>query len=134
MVLRQRLNCCFLILQVSITSIVFAEQSEEQVNIVSEPEIALKLKIKNRSGYETDSIGMGGRSSVTKQLYLDDIFLPDHLRFPEFDKSLQPYYEWKRGIRQKRNLQLGTDYTSLFQRASDSLTTHQSAAGGVYRL
>jgi porin len=86
------------------SSIVFAEQSEEQGQTVSESKTVLKSKIKNRSGYETDDIGTGGRSSVTKQLYLDDIFLPEHLRFPEFDKSLQPYYEWKRGIRQKRNL------------------------------
>jgi porin len=116
------------------SSIVFAEQSEEQGQTVSESKTVLKSKIKNRSGYETDDIGTGGRSSVTKQLYLDDIFLPEHLRFPEFDKSLQPYYEWKRGIRQKRNLQLGTDYTSLFQKASESLSSHKSAAGGVYRL
>lgn len=125
---------CFLffLLTVFISPHVFAELVENRM--VTESDSALKDKIKSRSGYETDNVGTGGRSSVTKQLYMDDIFLPDHLRFPEFDKSLQPYYEWKRGIRAKHDLQLGTDYTSLFQTASDTLTTSDSAAGGVYRL
>ncbi len=117
-----------------LSSSVRAQQSEVIVTPAVSPNNDLKEKIKSRSGFETDDVGTGGRSSVTKQLYLDDIFASEHLRFPEFDKSLQPYYEWKRGIRQKRHLQLGTDYTSLFQSASDSLTSNESAAGGVYRL
>ncbi len=115
-------------------SSVLSQQSEVVATSAVSQNSDLKGKIKNRSGFETDDIGTGGRSSVTKQLYMDDIFIPDHLRFPEFDKSLQPYYEWKRGIREEHDLQLGTDYTSLFQAASDTLTSSESAAGGVYRL
>jgi len=112
------------LLQIFITSSVFAEQSG----------VSTTNQIENRSGYTKNKVGTGGRASVTKQLYLDDIFVPDHLRFPEFDKSLQPYYEWKGEVRDKSNLQLGTDYTSLFQNASESLSDSTSAAGGVYRL
>ena len=122
------------LLQVFIAPFVFAEQSEKQNHTESESEGKLKAERKSRSGYEADDIGTGGRSSVTKQLYFDDAFVPEHLRFPEFDKSLQPYYEWKRGIRQKNDLELGTDYTSLFQSASESLSSSESAAGGVYRF
>lgn len=114
----------FILLLIFVSPVVFAEPSDD----------SLKDSIKNRSGFTENKVGAGGRTSVTKQLYLDDIFMPDHLRFPEFDKSLQPYYEWKRGVRDKHDLQLGTDYTSLFQNASESLSSSTSAAGGVYRL
>ncbi|NOQ88455.1 MAG: hypothetical protein GQ550_05970, partial [Gammaproteobacteria bacterium] len=90
-----------------LSSCVFAQQSENQSTSVDDTSTTLKEKIKTRSGYEVDDIGYGGRSSVGKQLYLDDIFVPEHLRFPEFDKSLQPYYEWKRKIREQHNLQFG---------------------------
>jgi len=90
---------------------VFAQQGAESTSI-NNADTSLKTKVKTRSGYEADDIGFGGRSSVGKQLYLDDIFVPDHLRFPEFDKSLQPYYEWKRSVREKSDVQLGQDYTS----------------------
>ncbi|MBE9561108.1 MAG: hypothetical protein IMF15_09990, partial [Proteobacteria bacterium] len=114
----------FTFLLIFLSPTVLAEQSDD----------SLKGSIENRSGFTDNKVGTGGRASVTKQLYLDDIFVSDHLRFPEFDKSLQPYYEWKRGIRDEHNLQLGTDYTSLFQNASESLSDSSSAAGGVYRL
>ena len=117
-----------------LSSCVFAQQSENQSTSVDDTSTTLKEKIKTRSGYEVDDIGYGGRSSVGKQLYLDDIFVPEHLRFPEFDKSLQPYYEWKRKIRKQHNLQFGQDYTSLYQKASDSLNDTDSASAGVYRF
>ena len=123
-----------LLLQVFVSPIVNAEQSEIKDNDSSESKTNLKYKIESRSGYTENKVGTGGRASVTKQLYLDDIFVPDHLRFPEFDKLLHPYYEWKRDVRDKHDLQLGTDYTSLFQNASESLSDSTSAAGGVYRL
>ena len=112
---------------------IFAQQGTES-NSINNADTSLKTKVKARSGYEADDIGYGGRSSVGKQLYLDDIFVPDHLRFPEFDKSLQPYYEWKRSVRETSDVQLGQDYTSLYQKASDSLTDVDSASGGVYRF
>ncbi len=113
---------------------ILAQQSETQSPSLSESGSSIKEKIKTRSGYEADDVGYGGRSSVVKQLYLDDIFVPQHLRFPEFDKSLQPYYEWKRSVREKSDVQLGQDYTSLYQKASDSLTHVDSASGGVFRF
>ena len=120
--------------QFLLPSYVFAQHSEDQSNSTNETSVDLKKEVKTRSGYEVDDIGYGGRSSVSKQLYLDDVFVPEHLRFPEFDKSLQPYYEWKRKIRKQHNLQFGQDYTSLYQNASDSLTETDSASAGVYRF
>ena len=78
------MNNKFILFLTLLSSSVFAQKDEASID--------LKKEIKSRSGYEVDNIGYGGRSSVGKQLYLDDIFIPDHLRFPEFDKSLQPYY------------------------------------------
>ena len=71
---------------------------------------------------------------MSKQLYRNDLFIPDALRFPELDKSIQPYYEWKRTIREKHDLQFGQDYTALYQKASDSLTDTDSVIAGVYRF
>ena len=122
------------LLLILLSSCVFAQQDDSQSVPVEKPDAELKKQVKSRSGYEVDNIGYGGRTSVGKQLYLDDIFIPDRLRFPEFDKSIQPYYEWKRKIREKHNLQFGQDYTALYQKASDTLTDTDSASAGVYRL
>lgn len=115
-------------------SCVFAQQDDSQQAPVDETKSDPKKQVKSRSGYETDNIGYGGRTSVGKQLYLDDLYIPDALRFPEFDKSIQPYYEWKRNIREQHNLQFGQDYTALYQKASDSLTETDNASAGVYRF
>ena len=88
----------YFIAQFFLPSYVFAQHSEDQSTSTNETNVDLKKEVKTRSGYEVDDIGYGGRSSVGKQLYLDDVFVPEHLRFPEFDKSLQPYYEWKRKV------------------------------------
>ena len=122
------------LLLILLSSCVFAQQDDSQSVPVEKSDAELKKQVKSRSGYEVDNIGYGGRTSVGKQLYLDDIFIPDRLRFPEFDKSIQPYYEWKRKIREKHNLQFGQDYTALYQKASDTLTDTDSASAGVYRL
>ena len=123
-------NKKFLLL-ILLSSCVFAQQDDSQSVPVEKSDAELKKQVKSRSGYEVDNIGYGGRTSVGKQLYLDDIFIPDALRFPEFDKSIQPYYEWKRKIREKHNLQFGQDYTALYQKASDTLTDTDSASAGV---
>lgn len=117
-----------------LSSCVLAQQDDSQSVSVEEPDADLRKQVKSRSGYEPDNIGYGGRSSVSKQLYQDDLFIPDALRFPEFDKSIQPYYEWKRNIREKHDLQFGQDYTALYQKASDSLTNTDSVLAGVYRF
>ena len=138
--LEQKLLPAFFLLHVFVASTVIAEQAvtieqlEHKNYSLPSSDSSLKGSVKSRSGFTDVKIGTGGRASVTKQLYLDDIFVPEHLRFPEFDESLQPYYEWKRVVRDKHDLQLGTDYTSLFQNASESLSDSTSAAGGVYRL
>ena len=98
-----------------LSSCVFAQQGEDQPVPEDGSDEGIKNKVKSRSGYEADNIGYGGRASVGKQLYLDDLFIPDGLRFPEFDKSIQPYYEWKRKVREQHDLQFAQDYTARLQ-------------------
>lgn len=124
----------FFIFQFFMSFCLYAQQNNDENISLEAAATGLKHKVKSRSGYSADETGTGRQQSVSKQLLLDDIFVPEHLRFPEFDSSLQPYYEWKRGVRDDYDLQLGTDYTSLFQTASDSLTETDSAAGGVFRF
>ena len=126
-------NKIFLLLMF-LSPCVFAQQDDSQQAPVGESNDDLRKQVKSRSGYETDNIGYGGRTSVGKQLYLDNLYISDALRFPEFDKSIQPYYEWKRKVRKQHNLQFGQDYTSLYQKSSSSLTENDSASGGLYRL
>lgn len=122
------------LLLVFLSSCVFAQQGESDLVTVEKSNDDLKKQVKSRSGYEDDNTGRGARTSVARQIYLDDLFIPERLRFPDFDRSIQPYYEWKRKLREQYNIQFGQDYTSLYQKASDSLTDTDSASGGVYRL
>lgn len=135
---KRRLFSGLLLFQVLTVSAVSAEQVETQnetnVEFKDGAVVSKHTQSKSRSGYETDDLDSAGRASVTRRLALDDRFVPEHLRFPEFDKSLQPYFEWKRGLEQKHGLQFAADYTSLLQKASDSLTAHDTTAGGVFRL
>lgn len=124
-----------LLLHAVISPVVLSQEIQPEKDLPEKESVGeLKKQVKSRSGYDADEIGFGSRASVSKQLYLDDIFIPDRLRLPGFDKSIQPYYEWKKRVKKKTNIQFGQDYTSLYQSASNSLTETDTASGGIYRL
>lgn len=132
---KKRLSLTFvLLLHYCLFPTVYAQESQAEQDSSGETSTDLKKQVKSRSGYEPDEGGYGSQASVGKQLYLDSIFIPDRLRFPEFDKSIQPYFEWKRKVFEQYDLQFGQDYTSLYQKASESLTDTDSASAGVYRF
>ncbi len=57
-----------------LSSCVLAQQDDSQSVPVEKSDVVdLKKQVKSRSGYEADDIVYGGRASVGKQLYLDDI-------------------------------------------------------------
>ncbi|MEZ5591979.1 MAG: carbohydrate porin [Gammaproteobacteria bacterium] len=95
---------------------------------------ALAQSVQTRAGYEADP-GFAGPSATTSQLAEDDAPKEPALRFPAFDSTLQPWFDWKRGLNEDYGLQLGVAYTSLYQAASDVLVGAEDDAGsGIFRL
>jgi len=88
----------------------------------------------HKSGYKSDTPQLGGPSSVPSQLEEDDLVKQPAVRFPSIDRVLQPWFDWKKEINEKYNLQIGVDYVSLYQGASDSITGENNAASGIFRM
>ena len=87
----------------------------------------------SKSGFESDP-GFGGPRSVNAQLVEDDLFTFPSFRFPEIDESLKPWFDWKKELNEKHGLKLGTDYSILYQRASDVAQGDDYAISGVFRF
>lgn len=86
-----------------------------------------------KSGYERDP-GFGSPDSVPSQLEEDDKIKEPTFVFPGMDESLRSWFEWKKGINSKHGLRLGTDYSTLYQRANDVLSGQNYAASGALRF
>jgi hypothetical protein len=77
---------------------------------------------------------LGGPSSVTAQLEEDDEIKKTAFRFPWFDRTLQPWFDFKGRLNNRNGLQLGAAYTMLYQGASTApaarRTRRRSASPG----
>jgi len=74
---------------------------------------------------------LGGPDAVENQMELDradkDVLFES--------KYLEPYFEWKDGIKEKHGLSFGTDYTSVYLSANDNLPgTDDYSASGMIRF
>ena len=67
----------------------------------------------SKSGYD-DLSKFGGPGSVEEQLEQDDKLKTPVFRFDGLRSLLDPYYEWKSGLKQESGFAFGTDYTALF--------------------
>jgi len=85
-----------------------------------------------KAGYD-DPPGFGAPFSVPGQLDEDDREKVPVVRFPAIDRGLKPWYDWKKRLNESRGLQLGLDYTTLYQRLDDSLTGEERAWSGIFR-
>ena len=88
----------------------------------------------HKSGYEPSKVPFGGPNSVRAQLGIDDLVKKAAVRLRSIDKLLQPWVDWKKKINEKYGLQLGADYSVLYQGASESLTGERNAFSGVFRI
>jgi len=84
-------------------------------------------------GYRTSDAGFSGPSSVQSQLDEDDILKNPVLRFPNIDRSFQPWQDTKKRFNDKYDIQFGFDYNVLSQSISDSLSGEDNAAVGILR-
>lgn len=82
-----------------------------------------------RSGYAEGPPPSEGRDSVVLDLYEDDIDTGAVWKPKRLDGVLDPYWDWKRGLKQKYGLKLQVSYQSLGMWLDDSPGEDDSAAG-----
>jgi len=88
----------------------------------------------SKSGYESDG-GFGGPTSVQGELEEEDRINQPAFRFPAIDAALQPWFDYKKDLKDRYGLQFGVHYTTTFQGASDELTGAEDfAASGIFRV
>jgi len=75
----------------------------------------------------------GGPSSVSAELKAADAVKKTAFRFDDIQRGLAPWFEWKKGVFDTRNLALGMEVLFLYQHATASLGKDQ-AAGAMYRV
>lgn len=75
----------------------------------------------------------GGPRSVSGQVKSDDEQKTSAYRFEGLTNSLQPYYDFKQRVNERRGLAFGSDFNLLHQYASDS-AGEDNAAGSVLRV
>lgn len=108
--------------------------SSENRRVTPEVSIATKEPVTHRAGY-TDNPKIGGPSSISSQLEEDDEVKEPVFIFPAADELMKPWFDWKKQFNQDTHIQLGTDYSALYQSASASLPNGaDKAASGVFRL
>jgi len=88
----------------------------------------------SQSGFQRTG-QFGGPSSVTALLEEDDAVEEPIFRFPWFDRTLQPWFDFKSGLNKRNGLQFGVNYTALYQGASNAPNgAEDQAASGIVRL
>jgi porin len=86
----------------------------------------------SKSGY-SDIERAGGVNTVSADLVLDDVKKDAWTDIQVDETVFNEYYNFKRFIKKKTNVALGTDYMFLYQWASFSFTDRQ-AASGIFRF
>jgi porin len=77
--------------------------------------------------------GFGGPASVPAQIEEDRFDGPQY-RLPGIDRLFQPRTTLKSQLNEVCRLQVGMDYNSLYQAASETLTGNDGAASGIFRV
>jgi hypothetical protein len=85
-----------------------------------------------RAGYG-DVPQFGGPTSVGGALKEDDEAKETVFRFDGLQRHLEPYFDFKARMNEEHGLAFGTDYTALYQGASEGLSEDQ-AASGIFRV
>jgi porin len=88
----------------------------------------------SQSGYE-NLHDFGGPESVTRQLKRADEEREAIYKFDGLQRSLAPYFNWKRHIKDEHGVALGFQIYALYQNASTSLAGRDDdAAGNIFRF
>ena len=85
-----------------------------------------------KSGYQNVP-SFGGPGSVGSILREDNQVKKPLLRLKFFDELFQPWFEFKGRVKEKTGISFGTDYTAIYQVATESLG-EDDTAGGIWRV
>ena len=86
----------------------------------------------HKSGYGQRAT-FGGPNSAEVQIEEDDRVKDPAFRFGAFDRVMEPWFAWKKGLNEKTGLQLSGHYVSLAQHLSSTLTDEDNAWSGLVR-
>ncbi|MDJ0835477.1 MAG: carbohydrate porin [Acidobacteriota bacterium] len=92
-----------------------------------------KKKKQHKAGY-TDKPNFGGPNTPEAQIQEDDEVKQPTFRFPGVDRSLEPWYAWKKRLDERHGLQLGGQYVSLYQGLGDWEAEEDEASSGLARV
>lgn len=124
---------CLLFSLVFIAGLSAAQETEETDTSFVKVELDTLEVGESKAGYD-DIKNAGGQNTVAADLANDDVKKDAWLRdIPVLEKAISPYYDFKRYLKKKFNLALGTDYIFLNQVATFSFSEKQ-ASSGVFRF
>jgi porin len=89
--------------------------------------------LKHRSGFNKRP-NFGSTASTAAQLEEDDRVKDPVIRFPAIDQALDGWFAAKKRLNEVSFLQLGFDYNTLYQAASEALGGDDNAWSGVFRI
>lgn len=93
-----------------------------------------KSRKKGKAGYKSDP-SFGGPATPGEQLAEDDAIKQPAISFPFINRTLRPWFDWKRRLNEESGLEFGIAYTALYQAVNDAPDGANSEAGsGVLRL
>lgn len=89
---------------------------------------------KRKSGYD-NSAGFAGPGSTVGQLDEEDVDKEPAIVLPLLDDLLRPWFELKKQLHQDHGLQLGIEYTTMYQHTSDEVDgADDHAFSGIVRV
>jgi len=92
-----------------------------------------KGKVKQGKRQENTNTILETPAGVGNQLIEDEFIRKKTVGIPYIDDALKPWFDLKSHINEKYGLNLGIDYTALFQKSSNNMGEN-SAAGGIFSI
>jgi porin len=106
----------------------YANKDESTIDVTKEQAVT------HKSGYE-DKNQLNGPTAVASELEAEDRITTPLLTFSEFDKSLSPWFDYKKSINEKHGFKFGIYYNALYQSANKIIEGNEdTAALGIIRF
>jgi len=123
--------CKFLVPVLLILFLICNHTFAQTTNIESSADDPYKVQ-GFKSGYENVP-QFGGPGSVGSMLREDNEVKKPLLRLKFFDNLFQPWFKFKGRVKEKTGISFGTDYTAIYQVATES-RGEDDTAGGILRI
>jgi porin len=88
----------------------------------------------HKAGYDNEE-GLSGPGGTTQQLEKNDEQKSTVFRLPAIDKTLKPWFNFKKSLNDKYGLQLGIAYSTTYQKVDDTLPERDDEGmTGIFRV